>query len=73
VYGNALMQLVGLGELHTLQGDTSCDTEADDVYFLAAPTEVLLHSDQGSPYTSTGYLSRLRALGIVVSMSRTGD
>jgi putative transposase len=37
------------------------------------PTEVLLHSDQGSPYTSTGYLSRLRALGIVVSMSRTGD
>jgi transposase InsO family protein len=37
------------------------------------PGEMLLHSDQGSPYTSTGYLSRLRELGIVVSMSRTGD
>jgi putative transposase len=37
------------------------------------PTEMLLHSDQGSPYTSTGYLSRLRELGIVVSMSRTGN
>lgn len=37
------------------------------------PQEMLLHSDQGSPYTSTGYLARLAALGIVVSMSRTGD
>jgi putative transposase len=37
------------------------------------PTEMVLHSDQGSPYTATGYLSRLAGLGIVVSMSRTGD
>jgi putative transposase len=37
------------------------------------PCEMLLHSDQGSPYTSTGYLGRLAALGIVVSMSRVGD
>ena len=37
------------------------------------PREMLLHSDQGSPYTSTGYLARLEARGIVVSMSRTGD
>jgi putative transposase len=37
------------------------------------PREMLLHSDQGSPYTSTGYLTRLTHLGIVVSMSRTGD
>jgi len=37
------------------------------------PKEMLLHSDQGSPYTSTGYLHRLRELGIVVSMSRVGD
>jgi len=37
------------------------------------PTEMLLHSDQGSPYTSMGYLARLRERGIVVSMSRTGD
>lgn len=37
------------------------------------PREMLLHSDQGSPYTSTGYLARLAASGIVVSMSRTGD
>ena len=35
--------------------------------------EMLLHSDQGSPYTSNGYQARLFALGIVVSMSRTGD
>jgi len=37
------------------------------------PSEMLLHSDQGSPYTATGYLSRLTSLGVVVSMSRTGD
>lgn len=37
------------------------------------PKEMLLHSDQGSPYTSTGYLRRLADLGIVVSMSRVGD
>ena len=37
------------------------------------PREMLLHSDQGSTYTSTGYLAKLAALGIVVSMSRTGD
>jgi len=37
------------------------------------PREMLLHSDQGSTYTSTGYLARLAALGIVVSMSRCGD
>jgi len=37
------------------------------------PSEMLLHSDQGRPYTSTGYQARLAAIGIVVSMSRTGD
>jgi putative transposase len=37
------------------------------------PREMLLHSDQGSTYTSTGYLARLANVGIVVSMSRTGD
>lgn len=37
------------------------------------PKEMLVHSDQGSPYTSSGYLHRLRELGIVVSMSRVGD
>jgi putative transposase len=37
------------------------------------PREMLLHSDQGSTSTSTGYLARLAASGIVVSMSRTGD
>jgi transposase InsO family protein len=34
---------------------------------------MLVHSDQGSSSTSTGYLHRLRELGIVVSMSRVGD
>ncbi len=37
------------------------------------PSEMLLHSDQGSPSTATGYLARLAELSIVVSMSRTGD
>ena len=37
------------------------------------PSQMLLHSDQGSPYTASGYLARLEALGIVVSRSRTGD
>ncbi len=37
------------------------------------PHEMLVHSDQGSPYTSSGYQQRLRELGIVVSMSRVGD
>jgi transposase InsO family protein len=37
------------------------------------PREMLLHSDQGSTYTSMGYLARLAASGIVVSMSRSGD
>lgn len=36
-------------------------------------SQMLLHSDQGSPSTSTGYLARLAEAGIVVSMSRTGD
>ena len=35
--------------------------------------ELLLHSDQGSPYTSTGYLSRVTQVGMVVSMSRVGE
>ena len=34
---------------------------------------MLLHSDQGSPYTIAGYLHRLSELGIVVSMSRVGN
>lgn len=37
------------------------------------PHEMLLHSDQGSPYTATGYLARFADLGSVVRMSRTGD
>lgn len=41
------------------------------------PREMLLHSDQGSPYTSRGYLAKLAHGGIVVSIggtwSRTGD
>jgi transposase InsO family protein len=37
------------------------------------PKEMLVHSDQGSPSTSTGSLHRLRELGIVVSRSRVGD
>ena len=37
------------------------------------PREMLLHPDQGSPYTSNGYLHRLAEVGIVVSMSRVGD
>jgi putative transposase len=37
------------------------------------PNELLVHSDQGSPYTATTYLSRLRALSVQVSMSRVGD
>jgi putative transposase len=37
------------------------------------PQEMLLHSDQGRTYTSTGYQARLAALGILVSMSRTGN
>lgn len=37
------------------------------------PREMLLHSDQGSPYTSTGYLARLAELEVVTSMSRVGD
>jgi len=39
----------------------------------SSPKEVLLHSDQGSPYTATGYFARLAEMEIVVSMSRTGD
>jgi putative transposase len=38
-----------------------------------SPAKEMLHSDQGSPYTSKGYLARLAELGIVVSMSRTSD
>lgn len=37
------------------------------------PAEMLLHSDQGSPYTSQGYQGKLTERGIVVSMSRVGD
>lgn len=39
----------------------------------APASEMLVHSDQGSPYTRTGYLSRRAELQIVVSMSRVGD
>ena len=37
------------------------------------PRELLLHSDQGSPYTATSYLARLAELAVVVSMSAVGD
>lgn len=37
------------------------------------PKEMLLHSDQGSPYSSSGYQQRLRELNILVSMSRVGE
>jgi putative transposase len=37
------------------------------------PRELLVHSDQGSPYTATDYLARLAEMDVVVSMSRTGD
>ena len=37
------------------------------------PSELFVHSDQGSPYTASTYLSRLRSLGVQVSMSRVGD
>jgi len=37
------------------------------------PSELLVHSDQGSPYTATSYFSRLRSLGVQLSMSRVGD
>jgi putative transposase len=37
------------------------------------PQEMLVHSDQGCPYTSSGSLHRLRELEIVVSMSRVGE
>jgi putative transposase len=39
----------------------------------APPTEMLLHSDQGSPSTSTGDLARLAEVGMVVSLSGSGD
>jgi putative transposase len=39
----------------------------------ALPKEMLLHSDQGSPSTSSGDLHRLGELGIVVRMARVGD
>jgi len=35
--------------------------------------EMLLHSDQGRPYTSLAYLARLQELGMRVRMSPTGD
>ena len=37
------------------------------------PMHMLVHSDQGSPYTSQGYQGILAARGIAVSMSRVGD
>lgn len=37
------------------------------------PAEMLVHSDQGSPYTSHGSQGKLLDRGIVVSMSRTGE
>jgi len=37
------------------------------------PSQLLLHSDQGSQYTSEEFQSMLRAEGITCSMSRRGD
>lgn len=37
------------------------------------PCEMLVHSDQGSPYTSHGYQHKLEERGIVARMSRTGE
>lgn len=37
------------------------------------PPGLLHHSDRGSPYTSDAYRAALRRMGIVASMSRTGD
>jgi transposase InsO family protein len=37
------------------------------------PAEMLLHSDQGSPYTASKYIARLTEKGIIVSMSWMDD
>lgn len=37
------------------------------------PPGLIHHSDRGSPYGSDDYISRLDAVGIIRSMSRTGD
>jgi len=37
------------------------------------PAQMLLHSDQGSPYTSLGYQRKLQERQIVVSMSNVGE
>jgi len=37
------------------------------------PSELLVHSDQGSTFTATAHQARLASLGVVVSMSRVAD
>jgi transposase InsO family protein len=39
---------------------------------MSTENPMLLHSDQGSQYSSTGYVSLLKESNVIQSMSRTG-
>lgn len=55
--------------------DSSLTIKALEQAFISRgrPTEVLLHSDQGSHFTSKAYRKRLKRYGMTHSMSRRGN
>jgi putative transposase len=66
-------RIVGWSASHTMTAQLVADALIMAVWRRGRPTSLLHHSDQGSQYQSEAFQRLLAELGIVCSMSRSGD
>jgi len=66
-------RIVGWSASHTMTAQLVADALIMAVWRRGRPTSLLHHSDQGSQYQSEAFQRLLGELGIVCSMSRSGD
>ena len=66
-------RIVGWSASHSMTAQLVADALIMAVWRRGRPTSLLHHSDQGSQYQSEAFQRLLAVLGIVCSMSRSGD
>ena len=66
-------RIVGWSASHSMTAQLVADALIMAVWRRGRPTSLLHHSDQGSQYQSEAFQRLLAELGIVCSMSRSGD
>lgn len=66
-------RIVGWSMSETMQARMVTDALLMALWRRGRPAQLMLHSDQGSQYTSEEFQSLLKAEGITCSMSRRGD